>query len=1051
MGRRQPLLLASTSQALNSVLRPHHVHGLPSNGCFREKQPAQTFSGQSISSKLKAGFLLWPEENLGFQMDSQGVRLVQFWEKHAGMASCLDLATVVGLSAAALRRLCLPSGSWVFVKHSQTNVGRPAKVVVLDPPAFHPIAAMPPEDVDIVSCILNDLAKSRFPFYALSSYGNTVLDPEAAYLSPLLAFNIGLHLAWIQQWLSYRYDGSGTSSPNRSDSFFYSTVEICPLNNIIRVLAEPTGRNSIEVSSSSKGIQEGIGLKYASHARISFVRTPISSFLQFEDDNVPSTMEGRLDWIDTALRNYFACDRVLARGDIFAVSIGSEGVLGTDEGFGTALGSSTIYFKVIAMEPSADAFLIVNRSHTALVLGGSVSSQLPPAFLMYHQEKRVTPLQSRSVCQLARLLGPFLHHWAPSLKLRTAVLMHGPAGCGKRTVVRQVANELGMHVVEYNCHELVGASEEKTSIALKQTFEVARRYAPSVLLLRRFGALGKVSLGGPSTSDGGMARVATVLRESIFGSLNSNNDDDVRTFMLEGKANQKLFTVQYLRQKAGLVLVVAASESTETLTPQLYRCFTHEISVEAPDESQRLKLVQHFLNINKKCGKFSTGLDSKEKDDLEEMLKTIASQTSGLVLRDLRAIAADAGASMISRTLDEENYDGEALSPCKLLHEEDCKPKCKENKLYPDKNMKSLLLGDKRNQEDNSGNQIKSSSNSSQISLADLENAFGHIKLRTASAIGTPKVPNVKWEDVGGLEDVKKAILDTVQLPLLHRDLFTSGLRQRSGVLLYGPPGTGKTLLAKAVATECSLNFLSVKGPELINMYIGESEKNVREIFQKARAACPCVIFFDELDALAPARGASGDSGGVMDRVVSQMLAEIDGLNDNSKDLFIIGASNRPDLIDPALLRPGRFDKLLFVGISTDFLYRQRVLEALTRKFSLDEHVSLEDLAQKCPMNFTGADMYALCADAWLRAVKFKVCTIDQEVKNHARADADLGDVLVRQEDFMEALCHLTPSLSLVELERYEHLRAQFEGKPISSSSSSGQSTSYVSSMYDLD
>jgi peroxin-6 len=139
-----------------------------------------------------------------------------------------------------------------------------------------------------------------------------------------------------------------------------------------------------------------------------------------------------------------------------------------------------------------------------------------------------------------------------------------------------------------------------------------------------------------------------------------------------------------------------------------------------------------------------------------------------------------------------------------------------------------------------------------------------------------------------------------IQLPLVHRELFASGLRQRSGVLLYGPPGTGKTLLAKAVATECSLNFLSVKGPELINMYIGESEKNVREIFHKARAARPCVVFFDELDALAPARGASGDSGGVMDRVVSQMLAEIDGLNDKSQvnSLFLItNGSYTPNMI----------------------------------------------------------------------------------------------------------------------------------------------------------
>jgi len=168
-------------------------------------------------------------------------------------------------------------------------------------------------------------------------------------------------------------------------------------------------------------------------------------------------------------------------------------------------------------------------------------------------------------------------------------------------------------------------------------------------------------------------------------------------------------------------------------------------------------------------------------------------------------------------------------------------------------------------------------------------------------------------------------------LPLQHPELFVQGVKNRSGILLYGPPGTGKTLMAKAVATECNLNFLSVKGPELINMYVGESEKNVRDLFQKAHASRPCVIFFDELDSLAPNRGNGADSGGVMDRVVSQLLVELSGLN-QTNDLFVIGATNRPDLIDPALLRPGRFDRLVYMGISEDRASQLRILKALTRK-----------------------------------------------------------------------------------------------------------------------
>lgn len=194
------------------------------------------------------------------------------------------------------------------------------------------------------------------------------------------------------------------------------------------------------------------------------------------------------------------------------------------------------------------------------------------------------------------------------------------------------------------------------------------------------------------------------------------------------------------------------------------------------------------------------------------------------------------------------------------------------------------------------------------VTGADFDSALRKARSNYSESIGAPKIPNVTWDDVGGLASVKSDILDTIQLPLEHPELFTDGLKKRSGILLYGPPGTGKTLLAKAVATSCSLNFFSVKGPELLNMYIGESEANVRRVFQRARDAKPCVIFFDELDSVAPKRGNQGDSGGVMDRIVSQLLAELDGMAGGKEgtDVFVIGATNRPDLLDPALLRPGR-------------------------------------------------------------------------------------------------------------------------------------------------
>lgn len=260
-------------------------------------------------------------------------------------------------------------------------------------------------------------------------------------------------------------------------------------------------------------------------------------------------------------------------------------------------------------------------------------------------------------------------------------------------------------------------------------------------------------------------------------------------------------------------------------------------------------------------------------------------------------------------------------------------------------------------------------------------------------------------------------VLRVVELPLKHPELFAGGLRRRSGVLLYGPPGTGKTLLAKAVATECSVNFLSIKGPELINMYVGESERLVRDVFIRARRAKPCVIFFDELDSLAPARGRGSDSGGIMDRVVSQLLAEIDSAQSGSgsDDVFIIGATNRPDLLDPALLRPGRLDRLLYVGIAAEKEDRQKVLEALTRKFALEADVDLGSVADACPSRLTGADMYGLCSRAWMTAFK-RTVTRDQNATH----------VSVKQEDFLSSVASITPSLTEEDVARYEAIRNEY-------------------------
>ncbi|ODN81514.1 hypothetical protein L202_01936 [Cryptococcus amylolentus CBS 6039] len=353
------------------------------------------------------------------------------------------------------------------------------------------------------------------------------------------------------------------------------------------------------------------------------------------------------------------------------------------------------------------------------------------------------------------------------------------------------------------------------------------------------------------------------------------------------------------------------------------------------------------------------------------------------------------------------------------------------------------------------------------LTAADITKAIDTARMAYSDSIGAPKIPDVSWSDVGGLADVKQDILDTIQLPLDRPDLFASGLKKRSGILLYGPPGTGKTLLAKAVATSCSLNFFSVKGPELLNMYIGESEANVRRVFERAREAKPCVIFMDELDSLAPKRGQQGDSGGVMDRIVSQLLAELDGMSggkDGGEGVFVMGATNRPDLLDPALLRPGRFDKMLYLSMPTTHTAQADILKALTRKFRLDEGLDLKEVAEGCGLNYTGADLYALCADAMLNAMTRQATAIDTTIARltslaHSSpsfktwpgsvltpqyylakmAKEEEIQVAVKMEDFLEARGKLVGSVSEDELGHYERVRKEFQGYDIGAKNGGGE------------
>lgn len=230
------------------------------------------------------------------------------------------------------------------------------------------------------------------------------------------------------------------------------------------------------------------------------------------------------------------------------------------------------------------------------------------------------------------------------------------------------------------------------------------------------------------------------------------------------------------------------------------------------------------------------------------------------------------------------------------------------------------------------------------------------------------EVPNVKWEDIGGLEETKRDLQEMVRYPIEHRGLFERfGMQASRGVLFYGPPGCGKTLMAKAIANECGANFISVKGPELLNMWFGGSEANVRELFDKARAASPCILFFDEMDSIARARGSGGGSSETSDRVINQILSEIDGMG-SGKTLFIIGATNRPDILDPGIMRPGRLDQLIYIPLP-DHAARVGIFKANLRKSPIDENINYEQLADVTD-GFSGADITEICQRAAKNAIR---------------------------------------------------------------------------------
>jgi len=400
-------------------------------------------------------------------------------------------------------------------------------------------------------------------------------------------------------------------------------------------------------------------------------------------------------------------------------------------------------------------------------------------------------------------------------------------------------------------------------------------------------------------------------------------------------------------QSRGKVVVIGATNRPNALDPALRRPgrFDREIEIGVPNKDGRLQVLQIHTR----------GMPLTDDVDL----KRLANVTHGFVGADLEALTKEAALHALRRILPEIDFEAESV-PAEIL-----------NKIIVDMN-------------------------DFQESLKEIEpSAMREVLV---------EVPNVKWTDIGGLAEVKEELQEAIEWPLKYPEIFAyMNTAPPKGVLLYGPPGTGKTMLAKAVANESEANFISIKGPEVLSKWVGESEKAVREVFRKARQASPTIIFFDELDSITPVRGTGFGGSQVTERVISQILTELDGLEE-LKDVVVIGATNRIDIVDPALLRPGRFDRLLNVPVP-DLDARKAILKIHLEKKPLAEDVKIDTLAEKTE-GYTGADLAALANTTSMLVIKEHIT----KSKTLEKAKETLKDLKISMKYFEKTLEKMKPS-----------------------------------------
>ena len=521
------------------------------------------------------------------------------------------------------------------------------------------------------------------------------------------------------------------------------------------------------------------------------------------------------------------------------------------------------------------------------------------------------------------------------IKPTRGILLRGPPGCGKTMIVNAVAATLGVPFISISAPSVVSGMSGESEKALRGHFEQAVKFAPALLFIDEIDAIAPKREGTQREME---KRIVAQLLTCF---------DDLALEKTGGKP----------------VIVLAATNRPDSLDPALRRGgrFDREISLNIPSEAAREQILQVL----------TTGMSIAGDIDL----KRLAKQTAGFVGADLSNLVSTAGSAAIRRFRDT------------LKAEAQMDVDSKESRAVEFERLDKLV-----------SDPSVEYSQAIHLQNEDFTMAFSKTQA-TLKREGFTTIPDTTWEHIGALAHVRKqlvrAIVDPIRVPERYARV---GITAPTGVLLWGPPGCGKTLLAKAVANESRANFISVNGPELLNKYVGESERAVRQVFSRARSCVPCVIFMDEIDAMVPKRddALSESKAGV----VNTLLTELDGLGDR-RGIYVIGATNRPDRIDPAMLRPGRLETLLYVGLP-ETEERVEILKTLTRDMPVEFDETMASVARSCE-GLSGADLGSLASQAGYIAF-------------------DRDDYLTPS-DFVEARKLAKPSVR--DIERYERLKAR--------------------------